>query len=303
VPDSEVWQPLFVVFAGSEAANAFYGGRIDKIEQMLSVFGPGLALGGLDGLAEVLAGAEEESEELFKFCALSGGEALATEADDVEPCDAIDALGAAEVRDVFAEGAVALDDAGVADAEELVKHSTAADEAAVADVDVTSKEGGIGDDVAGAELDVMTEMTADHKKVVRAEAGEAAGAAAAVDGDMFAQGAAGTDADSAFGIGIKAEVLRGRADDGSAADFTILAEVDLADDLAVGEEATTGADDCGAIDDDVGADLAGGIDLSGWINDGSGVRHEGKDGVGQAREGRLRGSCSRGWSEFVRADR
>lgn len=226
MPDSEVWQLLFVVFAGSEAANAFYGGRIDKIEQMLSVFGPGLALSGLDGLAEVLTGAEEKGEELFEFCALSGGEALATKTNDVESCDAIDALGAAIVRDVFAEGAVALDDAGVADAEELVKHGTSADEAGVADVDLTCKEGRIGDDVAGAELDVVTEMTADHKKVVRAEAGEAAGATAAVDGDMFAQGAAGTDADSAFGVGIKAKVLRGSSDDGSAADFTILAEVD-----------------------------------------------------------------------------
>lgn len=207
---------------------------------------------------------------------------MAAEADDVEAGDSVDTLGAAVVRDVFAEGAVALDDASISDPKELVKHRSAADEATVADVDVASEEGGVCDDIAGAELHVMAEMTADHEKVVRTEAGEASDAAAAVDGDMFAEGAAGTDTDPAFGFGIKAKILRRSADDGSTADFAILVQVDIADDLGVGEESATRTDDGWAINDDVRANLAGGIDLGGGIDNGCGVNHEGNDGVGMS---------------------
>ena len=117
-------------------------------------------------MAEVLAGAKEQGEESFELGALGGGEALAAEADDVEAGDAIDALGAAEVGDVFAEGAVALNDAGVSDADELVENGAAADEGATADLNVTGEEGGVGDDVAGAKLDVVAEVTADHEEVI-----------------------------------------------------------------------------------------------------------------------------------------
>ena len=90
---------------------------------------------------------------------------MSAEADDVEAGDAIDALGAAVVGDVFAEGAVALDDAGVADAQELVEDGAAANESAIADVDVAGEEGGVGDDVVGANDDVVAEVQPTMRKL------------------------------------------------------------------------------------------------------------------------------------------
>jgi hypothetical protein len=108
--------------------------------------------------------------------------------------------------------------------------------------------------------------------------GETAGAAAAVNGDVLAEGAAGANFDAAVDAGVKAEVLGWGADDGSAADFTVGTKSDAADELAVGEKAAARADAGGAFDDDVGANLGGWVDLSGGVNEGGGMEHESGEG-------------------------
>ncbi len=124
------------------------------------------SLGRGDGLGQIQAAAEEEIKKRFKLCPFSAAEALAAKADDVQSGDAVDALGAAEVGDVLAERAIALDDTRVTNAQELVKHSTAADEGAITDTDMTGEESGIGDNVVGADLDIMPEVATDHEKII-----------------------------------------------------------------------------------------------------------------------------------------
>lgn len=70
---------------------------------MGSARGPAGFGGGFDRLREVQAAAEQEIEKRLKLSSVLAGEALATQPDDVQPGDAIDALGAAVMGNVFAE--------------------------------------------------------------------------------------------------------------------------------------------------------------------------------------------------------
>ena len=69
------------------------------------------------------------------------------------------------MRHIIAEGAVSLNDAVVADADELVKHSTAAKETVVANLNMPRKEHGIGDDIFVSDVNIVSEMAADHEEV------------------------------------------------------------------------------------------------------------------------------------------
>lgn len=104
-------------------------------------------------------------KEVFDHGSLLSREALAAQSDDIQSSDAIGAHGRTEVRDVFAKASVPLDDTGITDAQELMKHSATPDEGVVTEMNMTGQHAGIGQDVAIPELHIVSKVNSYHEEV------------------------------------------------------------------------------------------------------------------------------------------
>jgi hypothetical protein len=84
--------------------------------------------------------------------------------------------------DVFSKAAIALDDAGVTDADELMKHGAATNEGIATEMDVASQHAAVGENVFVTHLNIMGEMDADHEEVPFPESS----GAATMNGELLA---------------------------------------------------------------------------------------------------------------------
>lgn len=154
-----------------------------------------------------------------------------------------------------------------------MKDGATTNEGAVADLNVTGEQGGIGDDVVGSQSDVVTEVAANHEKIVGSQTGAAVWFAASMNRDVFTNDGAGSDFDTADSIGVKAKVLWSRTDDCGTADDAFGGKGDVPDDLGMSFNAAAFLNDGWSVDDDIGTNIDRRVDLSFWVNDGGRVDH------------------------------
>ena len=152
-------------------------------------------------LRVIFSGTKQKSEKLLDRGALFRRETLTAQTNHIQSGDAIGAHGHAEVRDVLAKTAIALNHTRVANANKLVKHGSSTDEGIVPEMDVTSQDAMVGQDVFVPELHIMREMNTDHEEVPFPQPRGAAGRAAAMNGDVLADHIARPHDDTALGLG------------------------------------------------------------------------------------------------------
>ena len=163
--------------------------------------------------------------------------------------------------DVFSKAAIALDDAGVTDADELMKHGAATNEGIATEMDVASQHAAVGENVFVTHLNILGEMDADHEEVPFPESSGAANCAATVNGNVLANDVAWPHDNAALSRWLETQVLRVGADHGSTPDDALLTDHDSPDDLRMGLDAAACGDLYGSVDNDIGTDLDRGIDL------------------------------------------
>ena len=221
----------------------------------------------------VFSGAVEEVECAFDFCALRGGEAVAAESDDVQPCDTVDIRCENVGRHVFSKARKPLTDGVVADADELMKNTAAPDEYALADMNVAGEQDVVGEDDVVAEMDVVREVRPGHEEAAIADDRLAALGGAAMNGDVFANAVAVADDDTAFHLGLKSKILRFSTDDRAVADGVVFSHQDVTTDDRVGGNCASFADDSGSLDDGVRPDAHTRVKLGLRMDDGGGMEH------------------------------
>ena len=241
--------------------DAFFTGGLHKIEETAGLLRPIVRHRRGDGLGEVLAGAKQRLEQLLDRRAVFCGEAIPPQADHIQAGDAVDALGGAIVRDVLAEAAIPLNNTKIADAEELVKHSSAADEGVVADVDVTRQQRCVGEDVLVPEDHIVGQVAACHQEIAISDAGGTSRLASTVDRHVLADGVLRPKNYLAVSLRVKTKVLGLATDDRGAADDGASAHGHLPDELGMGHHLHACRQSRWAIDHDIGADFGAGIDL------------------------------------------
>ena len=95
----------------------------------------------------------------------------------------------------------------------------------------------VGEDVAIAQNDIVREVSARHDEIAVADAGDGAVFAAAVDGDVLAEGVVFAEHDTAVRGGIETKILRLTADDSCASDHRSRADGHFPNDLRMREQA------------------------------------------------------------------
>ena len=175
--------------------------------------------------------------------------------------------------DVLTEAAIALDDTGVANSDELMKYRAATDEGVVADMNMPSQQAGIREDVFVSQMHVVREVGTDHEKVPVPQRRGAAGFAASVDGDVLTQNIVRTENDRAFCFRLEPEILRISTDHRSATNDAALSHLHMTDDLGVGLNPAACRDLGRTINDGIRANVDALSNLGLGVNDGSGVNH------------------------------
>ena len=224
-------------------------------------------------LAQIAAGPEDEIEQVLDQSAVFRAKALAAQADHIQAGHAVDPLGGAVMRDVLAETAVALNDAVIANAKELVEDGAAANEGVVAHVHMTGQQDGVGHHVAVSQLHIMREVRIGHDEVVVSQAGGAARLGTTMNGDLLSNDVVLADEGLARRGRIERKVLRRLADDGGATDPGSLADRGVANDLGVCADNHARGDFHRPFNDDIGADAGSWVDLGAGIDDGGGMDH------------------------------
>jgi len=136
LPSTSVTDSSIRVHLTTPRADAALGRSTRKVQQAQGWVSPGLLTGCFQRLGKVFSRAEQQLKEFLDGRALLTAETLTPEADDVQASDAVRAHGRTEVWNVLTKAAIALDDAGVTNADELMKYRAATDKGVVTDVNV-----------------------------------------------------------------------------------------------------------------------------------------------------------------------
>ena len=224
-------------------------------------------------LAEVASAAVDEGENILDGRALFAGEARTLEADDVEPGKPVEKVATTVMGHIFGDAAVALDDAVITDTNKLMKPGSAAQEAVVADVNMPGEEHAVGEHITVTELHVVCDMGVGHEEVIAAEAGDAAGLGAAMDGDLLANRVALADDELACRSRIERQILRVSTDDSSAADGAVRTHGGITKHLRVCFDFDSEPEFDRAFNDGIRTNADTGIKLRARVDEGGGMNH------------------------------
>ena len=235
--------------------------------------GPRALTSSRDSLGKIASASIDEIKQLLHGVSIFRAESLTTKTDHIQTGHAVDALSCAKMRDVFAERTIALNNAEVSNAEELMKDSATTEEGVVSNRDMTGDEDAICENAAVSHLHIMPEMCSDHDEVTIANFSQSAVFRAAMNCGVFTNGIVLANADSALNPIMNAQVLRLIANDGTAADTSPLPNYGVSDDLSMRGDFASCTDLYRTFDDHISADVCCWVNLGFGGDKGSWVNH------------------------------
>ena len=235
--------------------------------------GPRALTSSRDRLGEIAAASIDEIKQLLHRVSIFRAESLTTKTDHIQTGHAVDTLSCAKMRDVLAERAIALNNAEIANAEELMEHRTTTEKGVVPNRDMTSDKHPIRQNAVVSHLHIMPEVRSHHDEVTIANFSQSTVFRAAMNRGVFTYGIVLANANSTLNPIMKAQVLRLIANDGTAADTRPLPNHGVADDLSMRGDFTSGADLDGTFDDHISADVYSWVNLGFGGDKGSWVNH------------------------------
>ena len=230
-------------------------GLTDKAEEAFGFGAPLLGGSLFEGLGDIPAFQIEEAEGPLDLQPGRRAKSRAAESDRIDASDQIGPIGHEEGGDIFTEALASPHHAEPSNPDELMEDRASSEHGTILNGDIAREQAVVGDDDPVADRGVVSEVDADHEKVVVANGGGTPLLCPAMDGDVFAQNIVIPDHHFAVGSRLEVEILRIATDDGTVTDGVAGTEKHMTPDHSPGLDLASLADDRPRLDDRARSDL------------------------------------------------